>query len=241
MKLIAQGITKKYGDRQVVSNVSVECQAGQIVGLLGPNGAGKTTTFYAIVGEIQPDQGKIFLDHNDISQLPMYERARLGLGYLPQETSVFRNLTVYENIMVALEARHEITDRERHEKALILIEEFGLKKVFKSPAYTLSGGERRRTEIARACALEPKFFLLDEPFAGIDPLAIEDVQTVVKYLKHKGLGIIITDHNVRETLKICDWAYVLVDGMVISAGTNDQIVADEKVRRYYLGQSFSLR
>ncbi|MCS6893589.1 MAG: LPS export ABC transporter ATP-binding protein [Deltaproteobacteria bacterium] len=236
-----QGIhlTKSFGKRVVVRDVSIKCSGGEVIGLLGPNGAGKTTTFYMIVGELKPDGGSVTLDGSDITHLPMYKRARLGLGYLPQDSSVFRNMTVLENILVALERRADLGSRkEMDELAFSILSEFGLDKVANSLAYTLSGGERRRTEIARACALNPRFFLLDEPFAGIDPLAIRDLQAIIGYLKQKGIGIIITDHNVRDTLNICDRAYVLIDGQIVVEGTSREIMRDEKAIKYYLGDSF---
>ncbi len=236
--LTGQDLHKKYEKRPVVRGVTIECKRGEVVGLLGPNGAGKTTTFYMIVGEITPDSGKVFLDGVEITKLPMYARVRLGLGYLPQETSIFRNLSVIDNILVALEQRDDLSKQDRLEEAEKLVEEFGLQKVKYSAAYTLSGGEKRRTEVARACALNPKFFLLDEPFAGIDPLAIQDIQLVIKHLKDKGLGILVTDHNVRETLKICDRGYVLVDGQIIAHGSSQELISNENAIKYYFGKSF---
>lgn len=238
--ICANHLSKSFGNIFAVRDVSIRCFAGEVVGLLGPNGAGKTTTFYMIVGEIKPDKGSILLNDVDITLLPMYQRARLGIGYLPQEPSIFRHLTVFENILVGAESRSDLTHREMLDLVNSLINEFGLNKVADSKGYTLSGGERRRTEIARSCALELKFFLLDEPFAGIDPIAINEIQNLIKYLKSKGIGIIITDHNVRETLKICDRAYVLVDGQIIAEGPKHEIVRNQSVRRHYLGSDFDL-
>ncbi len=240
MKLEARELIKKYKTRTVVNQVSVEVNQGEIVGLLGPNGAGKTTTFYMIVGLIKPNEGSIFFDDKDITHLPMYQRARLGIGYLAQEASVFRKLTVEENIMAVLEMK-EMTKVERKEKVDQMIEEFSLQKVRKNFGMSLSGGERRRTEIARALAVDPKFVLLDEPFAGVDPIAVEEIQSIVTKLRKKNIGILITDHNVDETLSITDRAYLMVDGMLFKSGTAEELANDPQVRKVYLGQNFELR
>lgn len=240
MKLRAENLVKKYKTRTVVDQVSVEVNQGEIVGLLGPNGAGKTTTFYMIVGLIKPNEGAIYLDDEEITPLPMYRRARRGIGYLAQEASVFRKLTVEENIMAVLEMRN-YTPQQRREKTDQLIEEFSLQKVRKSLGMSLSGGERRRTEIARALAVDPKFVLLDEPFAGVDPIAVEEIQAIVARLKSKNIGILITDHNVDETLSITDRAYLMVDGKLFRSGTAQQLADDPLVRKVYLGQNFELR
>ncbi len=233
-------MVKFYGQRQVVQGVSVEVNQGEIVGLLGPNGAGKTTTFYMVVGFIKPNEGHVYLESEEITELPMYKRAQKGIGYLPQEPSVFRKLTVEDNIKAVLEMTKQ-SKAEQKEKLESLIEEFGLKKVRKSRGDTLSGGERRRTEIARALATDPKFILLDEPFAGIDPIAVEDIQYIVAKLKTKNIGILITDHNVQETLSITDRAYLMFEGSILKAGTAEELAADEMVRRVYLGKNFELR
>ncbi len=240
MKLRAENLVKKYKTRTVVDHVSVEVNQGEIVGLLGPNGAGKTTTFYMIVGLIKPNEGSIYLDEEEITPLPMYQRARRGIGYLAQEASVFRKLTVEENILSVLEMRG-YTAKERKEKTDRLIEEFSLQKVRRSLGMSLSGGERRRTEIARALAVDPKFVLLDEPFAGVDPIAVEEIQSIVARLKSKNIGILITDHNVDETLSITDRAYLMVDGKLFRSGTAQQLADDPLVRKVYLGQNFELR
>jgi lipopolysaccharide export system ATP-binding protein len=240
MILRAENLFKKYKARTVVNDVSVQVAQGEIVGLLGPNGAGKTTTFYMIVGLIKPNQGKIFLETEDITSLPMYQRAKRGIGYLAQEASVFRKLTVEENILAVLEMR-DYTKRERREKTDQLIEEFSLQKVRHSLGMSLSGGERRRTEIARALAVDPKFVLLDEPFAGVDPIAVEEIQHIVAKLKSKNIGILITDHNVDETLSITDRAYLMVDGKLFKSGTAEELANDPLVRKVYLGQNFELR
>jgi lipopolysaccharide export system ATP-binding protein len=240
MVLKAEHLVKKYKTRTVVNNVSVSVQQGEIVGLLGPNGAGKTTTFYMTVGLIKPNEGKIFLENEDITSLPMYQRAKRGIGYLAQEASVFRKLTVEENILAVLEMR-DYTKQQRKEKTEQLIEEFSLQKVRKSMGMSLSGGERRRTEIARALAVDPKFVLLDEPFAGVDPIAVEEIQTIVARLKNKNIGILITDHNVDETLSITDRAYLMVDGKLFKSGTAEELANDPQVRKVYLGQNFELR
>lgn len=224
----------------MVNHVSVNVRQGEIVGLLGPNGAGKTTTFYMVVGLIRPDEGRVFLNETDITRLPMYKRAQMGLGYLPQEASVFRTLSVEDNLMAVLEMT-KLTRGERQKKVEALLDEFNLHHVRKNNGDSLSGGERRRTEIARALAVDPKFILLDEPFAGVDPIAVEDIQTVVAKLKYKNIGILITDHNVNETLSICDRAYLLIEGKIFKHGTAPELAADEKVRRLYLGTNFELK
>lgn len=229
-----------YGKRQVVKGVSLEVEQGEIVGLLGPNGAGKTTSFYMIVGFIKPNGGKVFLEDEEITLLPMYRRAQKGIGYLPQEASVFRKLSVEDNIKAVLEMMPYTTEQQR-DKLESLLDEFGLNKVRKSNGDTLSGGERRRCEIARALATDPKFILLDEPFAGIDPIAVEDIQYIVAKLKTKNIGILITDHNVQETLSITDRSYLMFEGSILKAGTAEELAADEQVRKVYLGQSFELR
>mgnify|MGYP003381621132 CR=1 FL=1 len=229
-----------YGPRTVVQGASIQVNQGEIVGLLGPNGAGKTTTFYMVVGFIKPNEGQVFLDEEEITSYPMYQRARKGIGYLPQEPSVFRKLTVEDNILAVLEMT-DLSRPEQKKKLEELIEEFGLQKVRKSRGDTLSGGERRRTEIARALATNPKFILLDEPFAGIDPIAVEDIQYIVAKLKTKNIGILITDHNVQETLSITDRAYLMVDGKILKSGTAEELASDEQVRKLYLGMQFELR
>ena len=240
MKLHTQNLIKKYRARTVVDHVSIEVEQGEIVGLLGPNGAGKTTSFYMIVGLIKPNEGKIFLDDEEITSLPVYRRARRGIGYLAQEASVFRNLTVEDNIRAVLELSG-FPGAEQKERLETLLEEFGLGKIRKSKGIQLSGGERRRTEIARALALKPKFILLDEPFAGVDPIAVEDIQSIVSHLRSKNIGILITDHNVHETLSITDRAYLLFEGRILKSGTSSQLAEDEHVRRVYLGKNFELR
>ena len=233
-------LIKSYRNRTVVDHVSVNVKQGEIVGLLGPNGAGKTTTFYMVVGLIKPDDGKVFLDDEDITRLPMYKRAQLGLGYLPQEASVFRKLSVEDNIKAILEMTN-LPKKEQREKLETLLDEFRLHHVRKNNGDSLSGGERRRTEIARALAVDPKFILLDEPFAGVDPIAVEDIQSIVARLKHKNIGILITDHNVNETLSICDRAYLLIEGKIFKHGTAEELADDEQVRRLYLGRNFELK
>lgn len=240
MILRAEHLIKKYKTRTVVNDVSVQVEQGEIVGLLGPNGAGKTTSFYMIVGLIKPNEGHIYLDNEEITALPMYLRARKGLGYLAQEASVFRKLTVEENILSVLEMR-DFTAQQRKEKVDQLIEEFSLQKVRKNMGMSLSGGERRRTEIARALAVDPNFVLLDEPFAGVDPIAVEEIQAIVSRLKRKNIGILITDHNVDETLSITDRAYLMVDGKLFKSGTAEELAGDPQVRKVYLGQNFELR
>ena len=233
-------LVKSYHNRTVVDHVSVNVKQGEIVGLLGPNGAGKTTTFYMVVGLIKPDEGQVFLDDRDITKLPMYKRAQLGLGYLPQEASVFRKLSVEDNIKAILEMTG-MPKAEQREKLEALLDEFRLHHVRKNNGDSLSGGERRRTEIARALAVDPKFILLDEPFAGVDPIAVEDIQAVVARLKYKNIGILITDHNVNETLSICDRAYLLIEGKIFKHGTAEELAADDQVRRLYLGRNFELK
>lgn len=240
MKLYTIDLVKKYHNRTVVDHVSIEVEQGEIVGLLGPNGAGKTTSFYMIVGLIQPRQGRIFLDDEEITNLPVYKRARKGIGYLAQEPSIFRNLSVEDNLRAVLELSG-FSRNEQTERVESLLNEFGLQKVRKSKGIQLSGGERRRTEIARALALKPKFILLDEPFAGIDPIAVEDIQNIVSHMKNKNIGIIITDHNVHETLSITDRAYLLFEGRILMSGTASQLAEDEYVRKVYLGKKFELR
>ena len=237
--LSAQGLRKVYRGRAVVDAVDLQVEQGKVVGLLGPNGAGKTTSFYMIVGFITPDKGKITLDGQDISRLPMYKRARLGIGYLPQESSIFRQLTVEENIMAILQSL-KLSGPQRKERMEELLEMMGVTHIRKSRGYELSGGERRRVEIARALVTEPKFMLLDEPFAGIDPIAVADLQKVVSQLRDQGLGVLITDHNVRETLNITDRAYILYEGQIVLSGTANEIVASDKARAIYLGESFKL-
>ena len=240
MILRSENLVKKYKNRTVANNVSVQVQQGEIVGLLGPNGAGKTTSFYMIVGMIKPNSGKIFLDDLDITKEPMYRRAQLGIGYLPQEASIFRKLSIEDNLRAVLEMT-KLTKKEQELKVESLLDEFALHHVRKNLGDQLSGGERRRTEIARALATDPKFILLDEPFAGVDPIAVEDIQAVVRKLKDKNIGILITDHNVHETLNITDRAYLLYSGSVIKSGTADDLANDEQVRKVYLGQNFELR
>ncbi len=240
MRLWTDSLVKFYGRRQVVDHVSIEVSQGEIVGLLGPNGAGKTTTFYITVGFIKPTEGHVYLDSTEITDLPMYKRARLGVGYLPQEASVFRKLTVANNIKAVLELT-SLTKVQQQEKLESLIGEFGLETVRNNVGDSLSGGERRRCEIARALATDPKFILLDEPFAGIDPIAVEDIQHIVAALKTKNIGILITDHNVRETLSITDRAYLMFEGKILKTGTAEELAADEMVRKVYLGQHFELK
>ncbi len=240
MQLKAENLLKSYRSRKVVNHVSVQVEQGEIVGLLGPNGAGKTTTFYMVVGFVRPDEGHIYLDGEDITHLPMYKRAQKGIGYLPQEPSVFRKLSVEDNILAILEMTG-LNKREQEEKLESLLTEFGLQHVRRNRGDVLSGGERRRTEIARALAVSPKFILLDEPFAGVDPIAVEDIQTIVAQLKLKNIGILITDHNVQETLSITDRAYLLFEGKILKSGTAEELAADEQVRKVYLGRNFELK
>ncbi len=239
-KLRAEGLVKQYGKRRVVDGVSLEVNPGEVVGLLGPNGAGKTTSFYTVVGLVQPDEGQVFVNGHEVTDLPMYKRGRMGIGYLPQEASVFRKLTVEDNIMAILELQ-SLSKAEQKERLEELIREFGLEKVRKSNGDVLSGGERRRTEIARALATDPQFILLDEPFAGVDPIAVEDIQRIVEKLRRRNIGILITDHNVQETLHITDRAYLLFEGRILKHGTAEELASDEQVRRVYLGQNFVLR
>jgi lipopolysaccharide export system ATP-binding protein len=240
MILRAENLVRRYGKRTVVRGVSFDVKQGEIVGLLGPNGAGKTTSFYMVVGFIKPTEGHVYLEQEEITDLPMYKRAQKGIGYLPQEPSVFRKLSVEDNIRAVLEMT-PLSREEQAEKLETLIDEFNLHKVRKSNGDTLSGGERRRTEIARALASDPKFILLDEPFAGIDPIAVEDIQSIVEKLKTKNIGILITDHNVQETLSITDRAYLMFEGAILKAGTAEELAADEMVRKVYLGKNFELR
>ena len=240
MKLIAKNIFKSYQGRNVVNDVSVEVKQGEIIGLLGPNGAGKTTTFYTIVGLIKPESGKITVDDNDITSFPMYKRAQQGIGYLAQEPSVFRKLSVEDNIRAVLELTN-IDKKQQEERVEKLINEFGLQKIRKNNGDLLSGGERRRTEIARALASNPKFVLLDEPFAGVDPIAVEDIQKIVSHLKKKNIGILITDHNVQETLAITDRTYLMFEGKILKAGVPEDLAKDEIVRKLYLGKNFEFR
>ncbi len=240
MKLQTERLVKKYRNRKVVNDVSIYVEQGEIVGLLGPNGAGKTTSFYMIVGLIKPFSGKIFLDKADITKEPMYKRAQQGIGYLAQEASVFRQLSVEDNLKAVLEFT-DLSKKEQQKRADSLLEEFGLKELRKSKGITLSGGERRRTEIARALAVDPKFILLDEPFAGVDPIAVEDIQQIVKNLKERNIGVIITDHNVHETLRITDRSYLLFEGSVMKAGSPKELAEDQHVRNVYLGKNFELR
>ncbi len=239
LTLRSEELIKIYKKRKVVNKVSVKVSEGEIVGLLGPNGAGKTTTFYMIVGMIKPNDGKVFLESQEITKMPMYKRARLGIGYLPQEASVFRRLSVEDNLMAVLQMIN-ISAAERKERLEKLIDDFGIGHIRKSKGYQLSGGERRRTEIARALATNPKFILLDEPFAGIDPIAVEDIMNIVAGLKNRGIGILITDHNVHETLSIVDRAYILISGNIFKQGTADVLAEDEEVRKLYLGEKFKL-
>ena len=235
-----KGLVKKYGSRTVVDHVSFEVNQGEIVGLLGPNGAGKTTSFYQVVGLIKPDEGRVFLNNEDITSLPMYKRAKMGIGYLPQEPSIFRKLSVEDNISAILEMT-KLSKQQQRDKLETLLNEFRLQQVRKNNGDVLSGGERRRTEIARALAVDPKFILLDEPFAGIDPIAVEDIQAIVAKLKYKNIGILITDHNVTETLSICDRAYLLIEGKIYKHGTAEELANDDEVKRLYLGRNFELK
>lgn len=237
--LKAVNLSKEYGKRNVVNGVSVSVKQGEIVGLLGPNGAGKTTTFYMITGMIKPNEGEITLDHEDISTQPMYKRAKLGIGYLPQEASIFRKMTVQQNLMAVLEFMG-LDKSEREDKAQSLMKEFGITHIANSKGFVLSGGERRRTEIARTIATDPKFILLDEPFAGIDPIAVEEIMRIVAKLKERGIGVLITDHNVHETLSIVDRGYILIEGKIFRQGASEELANDEMVRKLYLGESFKL-
>ncbi len=240
ISIYAKNLVKRYGSRTVVNHVSFEVNQGEIVGLLGPNGAGKTTSFYQVVGLIRPDEGDVFLNDQNITSLAMYKRAKMGIGYLPQEASVFRKLSVEDNIAAVLEMT-KLSKQDQREKLESLLDEFRLHHVRKSNGDVLSGGERRRTEIARALAVDPKFILLDEPFAGIDPIAVEDIQAIVAKMKYKNIGILITDHNVTETLSICDRAYLLIDGKIFKHGTAEELADDEQVRKLYLGRNFELK
>ena len=240
MSLQANSLSKSYGPKVVVNDVSINVKQGEIVGLLGPNGAGKTTTFYSIVGLIKPDEGSVYLGGKDITSLPMFQRARNGIGYLAQEASVFRNLSVRDNILAVLE-HQSISKEKQEEKVEVLMKEFGLVEISDSMGKVLSGGERRRTEIARALATDPKFILLDEPFAGVDPIAVEEIQSIVNSLKKKDIGILITDHNVDETLSITDRSYLMFEGKLLKSGTSEELAADEQVRKLYLGQRFELK
>lgn len=238
MELCTENVVKKYRKRTVVNQMSVKVKQGQIVGLLGPNGAGKTTTFYMIVGIIKPNAGKVFIDEDEITEMPMYQRAKHGIGYLAQEASVFRNLSVEDNISAILEFRTDLTKDQQHEKRENLLAEFGLKKIRSSKGVQLSGGERRRTEIARALANDPKFLLLDEPFAGVDPIAVQDIQDIIAHLKDKNIGILITDHNVTETLRITDYAYIMYEGRLMLEGRSEDIGTSEEAKRLYLGRDY---
>ena len=240
MNLRSENIVIIYGGKEVVKEVSIEVNKGEIVGLLGPNGAGKTTSFYMIVGLIKPNSGKVFFDGDDISNLPMYKRAQLGIGYLAQEASIFRKMTVEDNLLSVLEMT-DLSKLEQKQKCEDLLDEFGLQKIRKNIGELLSGGERRRTEIARCLATDPSFILLDEPFAGVDPIAVEDIQDIVSKLKEQNIGILITDHNVHETLSITDRSYLLYDGKILKSGTSEELVSDEMVRKLYLGRNFELR
>ncbi len=240
MSLQANSLSKSYGPKVVVNDVSINVKQGEIVGLLGPNGAGKTTTFYSIVGLIKPDEGSVYLGGKDITSLPMFQRARNGIGYLAQEASVFRNLSVRDNILAVLE-HQGISKEKQEEKVEVLMKEFGLVEISDSMGKVLSGGERRRTEIARALATDPKFILLDEPFAGVDPIAVEEIQSIVNSLKKKDIGILITDHNVDETLSITDRSYLMFEGKLLKSGTSEELAADEQVRKLYLGKRFELK
>ncbi|MDY0570744.1 LPS export ABC transporter ATP-binding protein [Pasteurella multocida] len=238
--LYAEHLAKSYKSRQVVSDVSLTVNSNEIVGLLGPNGAGKTTTFYMVVGLVQHDQGKIRIDNEDISLLPMHNRAQRGIGYLPQEASIFRRLSVYDNLMAVLEIRKDLTPEQRRERADELINEFNIDHIRHNLGQSLSGGERRRVEIARALAANPKFILLDEPFAGVDPISVIDIKKIIMDLRDRGLGVLITDHNVRETLDVCERAYIVSAGKMITTGTPEQILNNEQVKRVYLGEEFKL-
>ncbi len=239
-KLIANGLAKSYKGRAVVKDVSLHVESGQIVGLLGPNGAGKTTSFYMIVGLVPNDHGQIILNDQDVTLAPMHERARQGIGYLPQEASIFRKLTVTQNIMAILQTRKSFNDQQRAEKLEHLLEEFNICHIKDNLGMSLSGGERRRVEIARALAADPKFILLDEPFAGVDPISVGEIKKIIIHLKERGIGILITDHNVRETLDVCEHAYIVSHGEIIAEGNADQILANQKVRDVYLGEQFTL-
>ncbi|WP_325891557.1 LPS export ABC transporter ATP-binding protein [Grimontia sp. NTOU-MAR1] len=238
--LTAQNLAKSYNGRKVVTDVSLEVKSGEIVGLLGPNGAGKTTSFYMIVGLVARDEGVIKIDDLDISIQPMHNRSRMGIGYLPQEASIFRKLSVYDNLMAVLQTRSDLTKEERQDKAEDLLDEFNIQHIRNSMGMALSGGERRRVEIARALAANPKFILLDEPFAGVDPISVIDIKKIIEHLRDRGLGVLITDHNVRETLSVCEHAYIVSQGHLIAHGTPDEVLNDEHVKRVYLGDQFRL-
>ncbi|CAM3722767.1 LPS export ABC transporter ATP-binding protein [Avibacterium avium] len=238
--LYAEHLAKSYKSRKVVSDVSLNVKSNEIVGLLGPNGAGKTTTFYMVVGLVQQDEGKIRIDDEDISLLPMHDRARKGVGYLPQEASIFRRLSVYDNLMAVLEIRNDLNAQQRRERAEELIEEFNIGHIRDNLGQSLSGGERRRVEIARALAANPKFILLDEPFAGVDPISVIDIKKIIMDLRDRGLGVLITDHNVRETLDVCERAYIVSAGKMIATGTPEEVMNNEQVKRVYLGEEFKL-
>jgi lipopolysaccharide export system ATP-binding protein len=238
--LQAKNLAKSYNKRQVVADVSLKVESGQIVGLLGPNGAGKTTSFYMIVGLVARDEGQILIDDQDISILPMHRRSKMGIGYLPQEASIFRKLSVEDNIMAVLQTRKELTNEERQDRLEDLLEEFNIQHIRKSAGMALSGGERRRVEIARALAANPEFILLDEPFAGVDPISVIDIKKIIQHLKQRGLGVLITDHNVRETLDVCERAYIVSQGHLIAEGTPEQVLNNEQVKRVYLGEQFRL-
>ena len=238
--LTATALAKSYKGRQVVKNVSLSVEAGSIVGLLGPNGAGKTTSFYMIVGLVPSDKGKVTIDDEDITLLPMHSRARMGIGYLPQESSIFRKLTVYQNLMAILETRKDLNKVQREQTLDALLDEFNIQHIRESQGMALSGGERRRVEIARALAANPKFILLDEPFAGVDPISVLDIKKIVEHLKGRGIGVLITDHNVRETLDVCEKAYIVSHGDLIASGTPEAVLADQTVRDVYLGEQFRL-
>ncbi|WP_269519230.1 LPS export ABC transporter ATP-binding protein [Alteromonas sp. BMJM2] len=238
--LSAKNLAKAYKSRQVVIDVSLSVSTGQIVGLLGPNGAGKTTTFYMIVGLVPSDKGQISIDDNELTHQPMHERARGGIGYLPQEASIFRKLTVHENIMAILQTRKELNSQQQEEEADALLDEFNINHIRNSTGMSLSGGERRRVEIARALAAKPEFILLDEPFAGVDPISVNDIKKIIQHLRDRGLGILITDHNVRETLDVCEKAYIVSHGELIAQGTAEQVLSNQKVRDVYLGEQFRL-
>lgn len=238
--LTATALAKSYKGRQVVKNVSLSVEAGSIVGLLGPNGAGKTTSFYMIVGLVPSDNGSVTIDNEDITLLPMHSRARMGIGYLPQESSIFRKLTVYQNLMAILETRKDLNKIQREQTLDDLLDEFNIQHIRDSQGMALSGGERRRVEIARALAANPKFILLDEPFAGVDPISVLDIKKIVEHLKNRGIGVLITDHNVRETLDVCEKAYIVSHGELIASGTPESVLADQTVRDVYLGEQFRL-
>jgi lipopolysaccharide export system ATP-binding protein len=238
--LKATHLAKSYKSRQVVRDVSIEVSTGQIVGLLGPNGAGKTTTFYMIVGLVPLDKGDIYIDQQNLTLQPMHVRARQGIGYLPQEASIFRNLTVYQNLMAILQIRKELSEEQREQQADSLLDEFNINHIRNSLGMSLSGGERRRVEIARALAADPEFILLDEPFAGVDPISVNDIKKIIKQLRDRGLGVLITDHNVRETLDVCEKAYIVSHGELIASGTSEEVLSDQRVRDVYLGEQFRL-